>query len=356
MGLVKRGDIWWMSFTYQGQRVRRSTETSDKRLADSILATVKVKIIEGRFFGTLQEKERTFGEMMDRYVKECSSTKAPASTVRDQNCLQHLLPCFGTKRLVEITPRGLADYKVIRRKEEAAPATVNKELALVRHAFNIAIREWEWCRENPMQKVKLERVYNEIDRWLTSEEEARLLLAVPAWLSEIIVFALNTGMRQGEILALQWGDVDFDRGTLVVMKSKNRERRTIPLNGTVLGLLVAKQASASRRGHLVFTTEGGTPIKPWNLVHAFIRARKKAGVENFRFHDLRHTFATRLVQKSVDIYKVQRLLGHKTGLMTQRYAHHSSESLRGGVELLDQSGSIGTIWAQSKGMGRHAEA
>jgi integrase len=294
--------------------------------------------------------------MMDRYVKVCSSTKAPASAVRDQNCLQHLRPCFGAKTLAEVTPRGLADYKVTRREEEAAPGTINKELALVRHAFNIAIREWEWCRENPMQKVKLERVHNEIDRWLTSEEEAKLLLAVPTWLREIIVFALNTGMRRGEILALQWGDVDFDRGTLVVMKSKNRERRTIPLNGTVLGLLAAKQARNSRTSQLVFTTGSGTPIKPWNLVHAFIRARKKAGVENFRFHDLRHTFATRLVQKGVDTYKVQRLLGHKTGLMTQRYAHHSPESLRGGVDILDQSGSVDTNLAQSRARGLNAEA
>jgi integrase len=253
--------------------------------------------------------------------------------------------------LAEITPRGLADYKVIRRNELAAPGTINKELALVRHAFNVAIREWEWCRENPMQKVKMERVHNEIDRWLTSEEEARLLAVAPDWLREIIVFALNTGMRQGEILALRWGDVDFHRGTLVVMNSKNRERRTIPLNSTVFALLAAKQAGNSRTSHLVFTTVDGSPIKPGNLIHAFIRVRKKAGVENFRFHDLRHTFATRLVQNGVDTYKVQRLLGHKTGLMTQRYAHHSPESLRGGVDILDQRGIVGTILAQSRGKG-----
>jgi integrase len=345
-----------MSFSYQGQRVRRSTETSDKRLADSILATVKVKIIEGRFFGTLQEKERTFGEMMDRYVKECSSTKAPASAVRDQNCLQHLLPCFGTKSLAEITPRGLADYKVLRRNELAAPGTINKELALVRHAFNVAIREWEWCRENPMQKVRLERVHNEIDRWLASEEEARLLAAAPDWLREIIVFALNTGMRRGEILALRWRDVDFHRGTLVVMHSKNRERRTIPLNNTVFELLATKQAVNGLKTELVFTTACGTMIKGPNLVHAFIKARERAGIENFRFHDLRHTFATRLVQKGVDTYKVQRLLGHKTAAMTQRYAHHSPESLRGGVELLDHGGSVGTNLAQSRGASRDSEA
>lgn len=335
MGLVKRNHVWWMSFMFQGRQVRRTTGTTDKRLAESILCKVKVQIAEGRFFETREEQERTFEEMMDRYLKECAVLKAPKSHQRDCQALNHLRPVFGELVLAEITPKLLAGYKAQRRTEHAAPATINKELQLVRHAFNVAMREWEWCRENPMHRVSMEPVHNEVDRWLTPKEEEGLMAASSPWLREIMTFALNTGMRQGEILNLQWQDVDFTRGTLMVMKSKNGTRRTIPLNSTVYELLAAKQAAAGTSSGPVFKTPLGNTLQVRFLVREFCEARDRAGIPDFRFHDMRHTFATRLVQRGIDLYKVQRLLGHKTGTMTQRYAHHSPESLRDGVNVLD---------------------
>lgn len=337
MGLVKRNHVWWMSFMYQGRQVRRTTGTTDKRLAESILCKVKVQIAEGQFFETREEQERTFGEMMDRYLKERAVLKAPKSHQRDCQALNHLLPVFGEMVLAEITPKLLAGYKAQRRTEKAAPATINKELQLVRHAFNVAMREWEWCRENPMHRVSMEPVHNEVDRWLTPKEEEGLMAASSPWLREIMTFALNTGMRQGEILNLQWQDVDFTRGTLMVMKSKNGTRRTIPLNSTVYELLAAKQAATGASCGPVFKTPLGNALQVRFLVREFCEARDRAGIPDFRFHDMRHTFATRLVQRGIDLYKVQRLLGHKTGTMTQRYAHHSPESLRDGVNVLDRT-------------------
>ena len=340
MGLVKRNKVWWMSVMYQGRQVRRSTGTSDKKLAQAILSKVRVRIVEGRFFDGLEEQQRTFAEMMERYLKEQSVLKAPKSYERDAQCLKHLLPFFGAYTLDQITPRRLAEYKALRRLT-AKPATINKELGMVRHAFNVACREWEWCRENSMRRVSLEPVHN--------EEEALLLTASFDWLKEIIVFALNTGMRQGEILALQWQDIDFERGTLLVMKSKNGTRRTIPLNATVYELLACRQAETGAKTGLVFTTQERTRIKPRYLVRAFQKAVRRSGIAHFRFHDLRHTFATRLVQRGVDLYRVQRLLGHKTSVMTQRYAHHSPESLREGVRVLENSrpGAVSTNLARS---------
>lgn len=115
--------------------------------------------------------------MMTRYMTERAVLKAPKSRIRDATALKHLLPVFGQSVLGQITPKLLAQYKVQRRLEGAAPATTNKELQLVRHAFNLAMREWEWCRENPMHRVSLEQVRNEVDRWLTADEEERLLAA-----------------------------------------------------------------------------------------------------------------------------------------------------------------------------------
>ena len=335
MGLFKRHMFWWMTFTYQGRQVRRSTGTADKRLAEAILGKVRVKIVEGRFFDTLEEKERTFNEMMDRYLLERSITKAPASHRRDEQCLTHLRPVFGALKLADVSPKLLAAYKA-QRRQKAKPATVNKELGLVRHAFNVAIREWEWCRDNPMQKVCMEKVRNERDRWLVPDEEARLLAHSVDWLQDIIVFALNTGMRRGEILDLEWRAVDLARQVLVVMRSKNGEKRTVPLNGHVMALLT-KKACERKKASFVFTTSCGTKVDQRNLLRAFYPALKKSEITNFRFHDFRHTFATRLAQAGVDLYKVQRLLGHKSPVMTQRYAHHSPESLRDGVMLLERA-------------------
>jgi len=196
----------------------------------------------------------------------------------------------------------------------------------------------------------MEKVRNEVDRWLTSDEEARLMAVCSPWLREIIVFALHTGMRQGEILNLQWQDIDFARSTLVIMKSENGNRRTLPINSTVYELLATKQALTGATEGRVFGTPLGNPLKVRFLVREFCKSRDRAGIADFRFHDLRHTFATRLVQRGVHIYKVQRLLGHKTQHMTQRYAHHSPESLREGVDVLTGqrfSTSVSTKLAQS---------
>ncbi|MDH4186041.1 MAG: tyrosine-type recombinase/integrase [Nitrospira sp.] len=345
MGLVKRGTVWWMDFMFHGARVRRSTGTSDKRLAAKILAKVTTQVVEGAFFDKAEEPNYTFGEMMKRYLAERSVLKAPKSRVRDGSALKHLLPIFGEMVLSEVTPKTLAAYRSQRRTAGAATATINKELQLVRHAFNVAMREWEWCHTNPMHRVALESAHNAVDRWLTEDEEVRLFQAAPPWLQEIMAFALNTGMRQGEILALQWQDVDFYRGTLVVMKSKNRERRTIPLNNIVFALLTEKKA-AGREDGPVFVTGQGNPLKVRYLVRTFTKARNRAGIQDFRFHDLRHTFASRLVQRGIDLYKVQRLLGHKTGIMTQRYAHHCPESLRDGVRVLETPVCVGTNLTQ----------
>ena len=266
MGLFKRKKVWWINVTHNRRQIRRSTGTTDKRVAEAILAKVTVKILEGRFCDDSEDRDRTFEEMMDRYMKERAILKAPKSRIRDGSALAHLLPIFGDMRLVDLSAKHLATYKTNRRVEGAAPATINKELQLVRHAFNLAIREWEWCKDNPMFKVSLEQVHNQVDRWLTPSEEQRLLATAPGWLRELIIFALHTGMRRGEILSLRWEDVDFSRRTLVVMKSKNRDRRTIPLNATVMELLRLQKDSESFQGRAGVSKFQWNKDRRWQLI------------------------------------------------------------------------------------------
>jgi len=336
MSLFKRGKVWWMSLNVKGRRVRRSTETADKRLAEKIHAKVLTEITEGRWFEKMPGEHKTFREMIDKYLDEYSPRKRPKSHVRDKSLAGHLKGYFGELTLSEISPKDIYAYKVMRREEGAAPKTINNELILMGHAYNMAVKEWEWVDSNPVNRVSKERVDNLVERWLTLGEEKRLLAASPGWLQEIIVFAVNTGLRQGEILGLRWPLVDLERKTLTILEQKNGGRDVLPLNDQSVAVLNSRNKVRSIKTDHVFFGKSGRELDARNLLRAFYSARKKAGLEDLRFHDQRHTFATRLVQAGVDIYTVQRLGRWKTMQMVMRYAHHFPESLRPGVEALDR--------------------
>lgn len=219
------------------------------------------------------------------------------------------------------------------------------------HAFNLAIKEWEWVKENPVSKVSKERLSNLRERWLSFEEEEKLLRASPKWLQEMIIFSLETGLRQSELLNLQWPQVDLYRRTITLLEQKNRAIDTLPLNERAMEVLRARAKVRYLRSTHVFCNKKGNRIDPRNLLRAFYDAVDRAGIERLRWHDLRHTFATRLAQAGVDLYKIQKLGRWKEISMLSRYAHHYPESLRDGVEVLDQiRKKISTNLAQSQGV------
>ena len=349
MGLYRRpqGKFWWMNFMYHGRQIRRSTGTADRRLAEKVLGKVGSQIVEGRFFETLEETTRTFEELMERYLSEHAAKKSQPRHYRGY--ANSLTAFFGGRSLAEITPKLIVEYKNSRYAAGLKPASINRELASLKKAFNLAVREWEWCRDNPVSRVSMERENNQRDRWLSVEEETQLLQACAPWLHDLVIFALHTGMRMGEILELTWRGADVSRRTVMVFRSKNGERRTIPVNQTVLTVLKEKAKVRSLKTDVIFCSKVFTPIESGHLRRSFRLALSKAQIDDFHFHDLRHTFATRLVQAGVDLYKVQRLLGHKSPIMTQRYAHHYPESLRDGVEILDRPARVSTHLAQSGG-------
>ena len=205
------------------------------------------------------------------------------------------------------------------------------------HALNLCVTEWEWLKANPIGKVSKEKVNNKIDRWLRPDEEERLRSAAPAWLWEIILFAMNTGLRKGDIIDLKWNQVDLCRRTLyITAEQKNKDVNTLPLNATALGVLEARSRVHQIPEGYVFLNRVGGKLNARNLLRSFYAACRKAKVFKFRFHDTRHTFATRLVQEGVDLYAVQKLGRWKSISMVERYAHHCPESLRPGVEALDR--------------------
>lgn len=327
-----------MALNYQGRRIRRSTDVTDKKLAERIYFKVSTQIAEGKWLDRMPGEEKTFAEALEKYLNEHSSrNKAPLSYLRDQSLGEHLLESFGERTLAEIRPHLISAFKGKRISEGAAPKTINNELILMGHLFTLAMKEWEWVRDNPVARISKERVENLIERWLTFEEEGKLLAVSPAWLQEIILFAVNTGLRQGEILNLQWPLVDIFRKTITLLVQKNRGKDTLPLNQKALDVLQKRiKVRQPGKNDFVFFNQNGNRLDASNLQRALRSAVKTAGIDKLRFHDLRHTFATRLVQAGVDIYTVQKLGRWKTITMVMRYAHHYPESLRPGIETLDR--------------------
>ena len=295
-------------------------------------------------------------DALDRFMLGSVSTKlfhhatCPVLVVKDEEALlwRITLATDGSSASAQALRRRLAyrssskdqtpiaAYKATRRAEGAAAKTINHDLALLGHAFQLAVKEWEWVAENPVHKVSKENVRNLIERWLSAEEERRLLVASPVWLQEIILFAIHTGFRQSEILNLQWVQVDLFRRTITLLEQKNGGRDTLPVECVkTLEALKARANVRSRTTEYVFSNGAGNRRDARDLLRVFNPVMKKADVRRFRFHDLRHTFATRLVQAGADIYTVQKLGRWKTISMVLRYAHHHSESLRAGIEMLD---------------------
>jgi integrase len=335
MALYRRGATWWLRFCYQGKQIRRSLETEDKKLAERISHKILGQVAEGKWFDISKENEKTFGQLMDRYMIEHSKPKKK-SWKRDDVSLSHLLPFFGDQTLEGVTPGLISKYKSQRLQDGAKPATLNRELSLIKHAFNLALKEWDWAKENPCCRVKMERENNERERVLGYDEEERLLEACPQWLKEIVIFALDTGAREGEILALNMKSIDLFRKVGTILQGKAGQYKTIPLTSRLIEILKSKIKVRHLHHDLVSPSQNGMRITDTNLGRAFRGALRKAKIENFHFHDLRHTFASRCVQGGIDLSVVQKYLGHKDPRMVQRYAHHSVESLRSGIEVLER--------------------
>ncbi len=210
--------------------------------------------------------------------------------------------------------------------------TVDVSLARLKRMFTLCV-DWGLCTQNPAAKVRLFREDPKRVRYLTEEEEARLMKACSPYLRQVVTFALHTGMRRGEILGLRWQDVDLRNAvaTIPAARAKGRRDRYVPLNTDAMDILAAIPTPLDRSA-LIFANSAG------NLNENFRRhwqaAIEQSGLEDFRFHDLRHTFASRLVMAGVDLAVLRDLLGHRDFEMTLRYAHLAPSHLRAAVAIL----------------------
>lgn len=214
------------------------------------------------------------------------------------------------------------------------PATANRHLACLKHMFTKAV-EWEMVEEEILKKVRRVKLLPENNRrlrYLSTEECDELLNACKPHLRPIVITALNTGMRKEEILSLEWEKhIDLRHGFIHLEVTKNGERREVPMNQTLMAML--KGLVRRIDSPYVFTDNQGRRFN--NVRRSFMSACRCVGIKDFRFHDLRHTFASQLVMAGVDITTVKELLGHKTLTMTLRYAHLAPAHKMKAVEVLD---------------------
>lgn len=209
-------------------------------------------------------------------------------------------------------------------------ATVNREIACLKNMFTKAV-QWGYASVNPVREVKLFKENNTIVRYLTSKEQQMLRACCREHLRPIVITALNTGMRKLEILNLKWANVDFDLKLISIIETKNNEIRYLPMNETLTEALESVKKYAY--SPYVFCDNNGNHYG--DIKKGFSSALKRAGITNFRFHDLRHTFTSYLVMSGVDIRTVQELMGHKSIEMTIRYAHLSPGHKQSAVKCLD---------------------
>jgi integrase len=324
MAVFKKGKNWYIDYYFSGRR-KREMIGPNKKLAESVLAKRRLQIAENKFLDIKKRGKIKFEELGALYLDYSKTNKR--SWTRDRTSIGSLKAFFNGKYLYEITPLLIERYKK-KRIDEVSPASVNRELACLKHMFTKGI-EWDMTDSNPVKKVKLLRESNERLRYLSSEQAIRLFENCPAHLKPIVLTALYTGMRKSEILKLKWEAVDLEHRIIFVKDTKNNQVREIPINN----LLTSALKEIRFKSPYVFSNKNG---RPYGTVRkSFEGAVKKADIKDFRFHDLRHTFASHLVMSRVDLMTVKELLGHKTIKMTLRYAHLPPSHKRRAIESLE---------------------
>jgi len=336
------------------------TATFERKTDAKIWAQqTETAIRKGRYFKVAEARKHTLAELVERYIRDVLPTK-PRSEKDQTRQLNWWKEQIGSYTLADVTPALIAEYRdklangITMRGTQRSPSTVNRYLAPLSHAYSVAVKEWGWLDDSPMRKVGGKKEPRGRVRFLSDDEvlsdgtrvegeRTRLLKACKesknAYLYTVVVLALSTGMRQGEIMNLTWDDVDLNRGRVTLHETKNGERRVVPLVGHALELVEElsqerKQAKVRRIDtNLLFP--GQNPQNPVVLRVPWLAALEKAGIEDFRFHDLRHSAASYLAMNGASLAEIAEVLGHKTLQMVKRYAHLSEAHTAGVVASMN---------------------
>ena len=320
MSLYKRGDTWWVDITTpRGRRIRESAGTGDRKAAKEYHDRLKAEA--WRVEKLRERPSRTWDEAALRFLKEAEGKAILKDYKRH---VAFWTEHFSKRPLEEITRHEVADLIEAHAK---TPATRNRYIACLRAVLRKACGAWEWLDRAPKFKTYVEP--KQRIRWISREEAGKLLAAMPEWLADLARFALATGLRQANVLALEWTQVDLKRGVAWVHPDQAKARRAIgvPLNEDAVAVIRRK---LGKHLHRVFVGHDGQPLDFWTTParKGWESACSQAGITDFRWHDLRHTWASWHVQQGTPLYVLKELGGWETLEMVKRYAHLAPEHLK----------------------------
>lgn len=336
----KDSPYWWVKYTdASGKPTYRSTGTTDSGEAKALEAKWRLEAYQQRQWGV--QPEHTFDEMMIVFIN--AKRDEWRSLERVKYGVQRLQPHFSGIPAEKIRRSNVAGYIEKRKSDGVAARTINRELDLLSAAFNYVRIQREWNVQNPVTGMSLKEPEGRL-RWLSHAEAVALISEAAKeqkspHLADFVRLALNTGCRKNELLKLSWDRVDLTSNYIRLEgeNTKSGKRRAVPLNEEACQALLNRSRFREKycpNSMWVFAHKDGRRVQ--FMQNGFQAACKRAGIVDFRVHDLRHTCASWLVSAGVQLFEVRDLLGHSSINMTERYAHLAPENLKAAVSMLDR--------------------
>jgi len=320
----KRGQYQWQAIIRRKGHPQQSKTFETRKDAEAWARKIEREMDTGAWRDTRESESTTLHVCLERYLNEVSIHKKGHREEINKARVIARHP-IASKFIGNIRGSDIAQYRDIRINEGKAASTIQKELALLSHLFNTARKEWGMeTLQNPVQLVRKPKINNSRNRRLVDDEENRLLKACREsknqWLEPAVILALETGQRKGRVLQMRWENIDFAK-QIIYMPDKISDNKNapdeIPLFPRAIELLAAIRKP---EGPIIESSDNALKL-------AFIRACERAGIENLRFHDLRHEATSRLFERNLNMIEVAEVTGHKTLQMLKRYAHPKAENI-----------------------------
>ena len=337
MGIYRRPDspTWWMSLQVNGQRVRVNTQVEDRQLAEELFCAWRAEIARTRWLGApTPDGDHTVADLVAQYLKVATPRKSSHSQQRDRIVLTRLARRWGKLLLRELTAQLVEEY-LAERITQVTFATASKELGILKAAFRYAIR-WGWASQSPFVGIVLNQAGTTRTRWLSQDDEKRLLTHCPAWLRDIVITGLDTGLRPGNLVGLRCVWVQPTGTSLIIPRERTKTKTfpiTIPL--TTRAADIVRRSLLSACCEHLFVSDAGRPFTCAGVNRALQRAALKGGLKDICTYTLRHTFISRLVQAGVSLPEVAALAGHQDIRMTMNYAHLAPQHLCDSIAALE---------------------
>jgi len=337
--LRQKKNSYFIDYRINGRRIRKKVGRS-KKIADLALKDLEVKLAKGEL--GFEKKDSSLQKLLTNFRSYCKTNLAPGTQKRYASITDNFERFLKTnhpyiEKISQFTPKMFEDHKSFRKEEGAQNRTINSEMVVIRMMFRLAV-QWGYAEKNPTDGVsKLKIVKNGTPKFLSEEQCKKLLEASDAWLYPIFYTFLNTGMRKSELENLEWSDVDLDRRKIIIRVKEDwapkTDEREIPINNGLREVL--KRQKEQIKSNYVFPDEDGRKIFKNRLRRRFMTLTKKLGFgEITQVHSLRHTFASHLVMKGIDLPTVSKLLGHSDIETTMIYSHLADEHVDKAVEKL----------------------